>query len=135
MRFLIEIQAEILDQYQGRLSESLDAYATITNPIARKLHSISKEEQAKLEGVRGIESLCKVYDSAEYIINVLQEWSDSEVGPIFNRSVHFTNSNPQFFIDLWRQLQSRAKSTNVNDNLGELFRPQDQGPSIGMSLY
>jgi hypothetical protein len=80
MRFLIEIQAEILDQYQGRLSESLDAYQTITNPVARTLHGVSKEQQAELEGIRGIESLCKVYGSAEYIINVLHEWSDSEVG-------------------------------------------------------
>lgn len=79
MRFLIEIQAEILDQYQGRLSESLDAYQTITNPVARTLHGVSKEQQAELEGIRGIESLCKVYGSAEYIINVLHEWSDSEV--------------------------------------------------------
>lgn len=130
MRFLIEIQAEILDRYQGRLSESLDAYQTITNPVARKLHGISKEQQAKLEGIRGIESLCKVYGSAEYIINVLQDWSDSEVRAIFNRSDHFTNSESQFFIDLWGQLQSRAKATNVNDNLGEfLFRDTSfQGP-------
>lgn len=48
MRFLIEIQAEILDQYQGRLSESLDAYQTITNPVARKFHGISKEQQAEV---------------------------------------------------------------------------------------
>jgi hypothetical protein len=79
MKFLIEIQAEILDQYQGRLSESLDAYSTITNPVARKFHGISKEQQAELDGIGGIESLCKVFGSADYIINILQEWSDSEV--------------------------------------------------------
>ena len=80
MRFLIEIQAEILDQYQGRLTESLDVYQTITNPVARKFHGITKEQQAESEGVRGIESLCKVYGSADYIVNVMKDWSDSEVG-------------------------------------------------------
>jgi RAD50-interacting protein 1 len=85
MRFLIEIQAEILDQYQGRLSESLDAYSTITNPVARKFHGISREQQAELEGIKGLESLCKVYGSAEYIINVLHEWSDSEASTNLNR--------------------------------------------------
>lgn len=48
MRFLIDIQAEIFDQYQGRLSESLDAYQSITNPVARKFHGISKERQAEV---------------------------------------------------------------------------------------
>jgi hypothetical protein len=94
MRFLIEIQAEILDQYQGRLTESLDAYQTITNPVARKFHGISKEQQAELEGIGGIESLCKVFGSADYIINVLQEWSDSEVSiSDLIRSLHLANSD------------------------------------------
>jgi hypothetical protein len=79
VRFLIDIQAEIFDQYYKRLSDSLDAYATITNPVARKFHGISKEQQAEMEGVKGLESLCKVYGSAEYIINVIREWTDSEV--------------------------------------------------------
>jgi hypothetical protein len=79
VRFLIEIQLEILDQYQGRLTESLDAYHMITNPVARKLHGISKEQQAELWGIRGIKSLCKVYGSADFMINTLREWSDSEV--------------------------------------------------------
>jgi hypothetical protein len=85
MRFLIEIQAEIFDQYQGRLNDSLDAYQTISNPVARKIHGISKEQQAEVEGVAGLQSLCKVYGSAEYVISVLKEWSNLEVSIPYTR--------------------------------------------------
>jgi hypothetical protein len=117
MRFLIDIQAEILDQYQGRLSDSLDAYQTTINPVARKFHGISKEQQAEVEGIGGIERLCRVFGSAEYIINILNEWSNEEVSINWNLQVHVADLNLQFFIDLWDELQSRAKTTDINDNL------------------
>lgn len=79
MYFLIDIQAEILDQYHGRLNGSLDAYQTIMSPLARRLHGVSKEMKAEAEGVAGLESLCKVYGSAEHIIANLNEWSNDEV--------------------------------------------------------
>ena len=79
MYFLIDIQAEILDQYHGRLNDSLDAYQTILSPLARRLHGVSKEMMAEVEGVVGLESLCKVYGSAEHIIATLNEWSNDEV--------------------------------------------------------
>jgi hypothetical protein len=79
MYFLIEIQAEILDQYHGRLSDSLDAYQTILSPLGRRLHGVTKEMQAGVEGIAGLESLCKVYGSAEHIISTLNEWSNEEV--------------------------------------------------------
>lgn len=82
VRFLIEIQAEILDQYQGRLSESLDVYQTITSPIGRTLHGVTKEQQAELEGIGGLESLCKVYGSSEHVIDILEEWSNQNVSVI-----------------------------------------------------
>jgi len=78
-RFLIEIQAEIFDQYQGRLSDSLDAYQTITSPLARKLHGVTKEQQAELEGIGGLDRLCRVYASAEHVNTTLKEWSNQDV--------------------------------------------------------
>lgn len=79
MRFVIEIQLEILDQYQGRLSDSLDAYQTIVSPLARTIHGVTKEQRAELEGVGGLESLCKVYGSAEHVLDALRELSNQEV--------------------------------------------------------
>ena len=78
-RFLIEIQAEIVDQYHGRLGDSLDVYQTMTSTVGRTLHGLSKEQQASVEGVAGLESLCKVFGSAEHVIAVLEEWSNNEV--------------------------------------------------------
>ncbi|KAF4630599.1 hypothetical protein G7Y89_g7538 [Cudoniella acicularis] len=100
VRFLIGIQAEILDQYIGRLNDSLEVYMSITTTVGRTLHGISKEEQAKLEGIGGLESLCRVFGSADHIITMLKEWT-----------------NDEFFVDLWDQLQDRAKVTDVEDNL------------------
>lgn len=79
MQFIVEIQAEILDQYQGRLSDSLDAYSTIVSPIARTLQGVTKEEREGIEGVRGLESLCKVYGSSECVLDALKEWSNNSV--------------------------------------------------------
>ncbi|RDL31891.1 RINT-1 family protein-like protein [Venustampulla echinocandica] len=101
IRFLISIQAEILDQYVGRLNDSLEVYLSTTTTVGRTLHAISKEEQAKLEGIGGLESLCKVYGSADHVISMLKEWA-----------------NEEFFIDLWDELQSRAKRASASqDNL------------------
>jgi hypothetical protein len=115
MYFLIEIQAEILDQYHGRLSDSLDAYQTIMSPLGRRLHGVSKEMRAEVEGVAGLESLCKVYGSADHIIASLNEWSNDEVSlHCCPRSVL---TELQFFVTTWEELQQRAKTTSVDDNL------------------
>ena len=79
LRFLIDVQLASLDQYHNRLRDSLDAYLSITSTVGRTLHGVTKEQQAALEGTGGLESLCKVFGSAEYIIITLQEWSYDEV--------------------------------------------------------
>jgi hypothetical protein len=78
-RFLVSIQAEILDQYLGRLKDSLDVYQTITSAVGRTLHGVTREQQAALEGVGGLESLCKVFGSAEHLVSTLNEWSNEGV--------------------------------------------------------
>jgi hypothetical protein len=59
-RFLVNIQAEILDQYLGRLKDSLDVYQTITSTVGRTLHGVTKEQQAALESLaaRSTSFLC-----------------------------------------------------------------------------
>lgn len=79
MRFLINIQAEILDQYIGRLNDSLERYMSVTTTVGRTLHGVSKEERTKLEGIGGLESLCKVYGSADHIISMLKASINDEV--------------------------------------------------------
>ncbi|TVY68690.1 RAD50-interacting protein, partial [Lachnellula suecica] len=99
-RFLVDIQADILDHYRGRLHDSLERYMSITTAVGRTIHGVSKEERAKLEGIGGLESLCKVYCSADHIISMLKECV-----------------NEEFFVGLWNQLQGRAKVTSSTDVL------------------
>lgn len=82
LRFLIDVQLTILDQYHNRLKDSLDAYQAITSTVGRTLHGITKEQQAALEGTGGLESLCKVYGSADHIITTLQDWSSELVSAL-----------------------------------------------------
>jgi hypothetical protein len=79
VRFLLHIQVTILDLYHNRLSDSLDAYQSITSTVGRTIHGHTKEEQQAMEGTGGLESLCKVYGSAEYLINTLRDWSNDVV--------------------------------------------------------
>ncbi|KAI1112879.1 RINT-1 family protein [Nemania sp. NC0429] len=100
LRFLIDIQLEILDEYHDRLKDSLDAYYTITSTIGRTLHGVTREQLAALEGTGAFETLCKVLGSADHIVNTLKDWS-----------------NEEFFITLWEELQARAHKNSGREIL------------------
>ncbi|KAK1638683.1 RINT-1 family protein [Colletotrichum phormii] len=91
IRFLIGIQLDILDEFHDRLRGSLEAYKALTSTVGRTLHGVTKEQLAALEGTGSFESLCKVYGSADHIVNTLKDWG-----------------NEEFFVTLWDQLQGRA---------------------------
>ncbi|KAK8022638.1 hypothetical protein PG993_013405 [Apiospora rasikravindrae] len=95
IRFLIDIQQEILDQYHSRLLDSLEAYASLTSTVARTLQGVSKEQLAQLEGTGALEALCKVLGSADHIVSTLSDWG-----------------NEEFFIELWEDLKGRAKQAD-----------------------
>jgi hypothetical protein len=83
LRFLIDIQLAILDQYHNRLRDSLDAYQAITSTVGRTLHGVTREQQAAVEGTGGLESLCKVHGSAHHVMFTLSEWSSDAVSSVF----------------------------------------------------
>jgi hypothetical protein len=87
LRFLIDIQLAIFDRYHERLLDHLNAYQIRNTRIGRT----SKEEQLALQGIQGLETLCKIYGSAEYLEKAMRDWSDDV-----------------FFLDLWTELQTRA---------------------------
>ncbi|KAK5995681.1 RAD50-interacting 1-like protein [Cladobotryum mycophilum] len=101
LRFLIDVQLDILDGYHDRLRGSLEMYQSLTSTIGRTLHGVTKEQQVALEGTGALETLCKVIGSADHIANTLMEWGDEEV-----------------FVVLWDQLHkrdSRGKRQSVPD--------------------
>ncbi|KAI0409272.1 RINT-1 family protein [Xylaria palmicola] len=100
LRFLIDIQLEILDEYHNRLKDSLEAYYSITSTIGRALHGVTREQTASLEGTGALETLCKVLGSSDHIISTLQDWGSEEV-----------------FITLWEELETRARKNSDQETL------------------
>jgi hypothetical protein len=95
MRFLIDIQIDIFDLFHARLHSSLEAYLTMTSTLARTVHGLSKEDQASLQGIGGLDRLCRVYGSADYLERKMRDWSDDV-----------------FFLELWDELQYRARTNS-----------------------
>ncbi|KAI2603420.1 TIP-1 family-domain-containing protein [Hypoxylon fragiforme] len=79
LRFLIDIQLDILDDYHDRFKDSLDTYYTINSTLGRTLHGVTREQAAALEGTGAFETLCKVLGSSDHIIATLKDWSNEEV--------------------------------------------------------
>ncbi|KAL7810085.1 TIP-1 family domain-containing protein [Trichoderma aethiopicum] len=90
LKFLTDIQLDILDAYHDRLRSSLEAYQALTSTLGRTIHGVTKEQLAALEGTGALETLCKVIGSADHIASTLAEWGDEE-----------------FFVILWDQLHKR----------------------------
>ncbi|KAL2039510.1 hypothetical protein N7G274_007782 [Stereocaulon virgatum] len=103
LRFLIDIQITIFDRLHSRLHDSLEAYLTITSSIARTVQGVSRESQAELRGLGGLERLCRVYGSAEYLEKKMRDWSDDI-----------------FFLELWEELQDRARRNTGNNLAGPM---------------
>lgn len=97
LRFLIDIQITIFDQFHERLRSSLEAYLAMTSTLGRTVQGTSgnKDSQTSLHGVAGLERLCRVFGSAEYLEKKMRDWSDDV-----------------FFLDLWAELQDHAKQNS-----------------------
>lgn len=90
LRFLIDIQITIFDQFHERLHSALEAYLAMTSTIGRTVQGA--DGQASVEGVAGLERLCRVFGSAEYLEKKMEDWS-----------------NDVFFVELWTELQERVR--------------------------
>lgn len=102
--FLMDIQISIFDKFLSRLRSSLEAYMTMTSSLGRRMQGVSKEDQSELYGVKGLDHLCRVFGSAEYLERAMRDWSDDV-----------------FFLELWQELQDRVKTRDrISRNLGEL---------------
>ncbi|KAK4549266.1 hypothetical protein LTR36_007725 [Oleoguttula mirabilis] len=113
LRFLIDVQIAIFDLFHQRLQSSLEAYIAMTSSVGRTVHGLSKEEQAELQGVKGLDRLCRVFGSSEYLERAMRDWSDDV-----------------FFLELWDELQDRAKSReSISSKLGGLQEIQQKTSS------
>lgn len=81
LRFLIDIQINVLDQYHERLNSSAEAFKVLSSSIARAVQGTSKEDADALKGIPGLERLCRVYGSAMYLEGCMRDWGEDVVGP------------------------------------------------------
>lgn len=79
LRFLIDIQLAIFDKFHTRLQSGLEAYLAATSAVVRAVQGATREDKASTEGVHGLERLCRIYGSADYIVKALEDWGDDVV--------------------------------------------------------
>ncbi|KAK9319588.1 TIP-1 family-domain-containing protein [Lipomyces orientalis] len=95
IRFLMDIQIAILDSYHNRISSSLDAFESLTSSIVRAVSGVHEEERKKMvDGLAGIERLCRAYGSAYTIRDALNDWGEDI-----------------FFLELYHELNLRASQS------------------------
>ncbi|KAJ0424205.1 TIP-1 family-domain-containing protein [Aspergillus carlsbadensis] len=94
LRFLIDIQITIFDQFHERLHSALEAYLAMTSTIGRTVQGA--DGHASVEGIAGLERLCRVFGSAEYLEKKMEDWS-----------------NDVFFVELWYELQERVRQNKA----------------------
>lgn len=105
MKFLLEIQLSIFDDYHNHLQGSLQAYLM----AYRAGRLLPGQGDSDSLGRKGLESLAKVYGSAEFLERKMSDWSDDV-----------------FFLELWEELQYRARdSTGRNSTVGTGLRVED----------
>ncbi|RMZ86644.1 hypothetical protein DV736_g6132, partial [Chaetothyriales sp. CBS 134916] len=94
MKFLIGVQLSIFDDYHQYLHGALQAYLASSHTAGRLLQGQSKSEAL---GEKGLASLCKIYGSAEFLERKMEDWGDDI-----------------FFLELWEDLQDRARANSGN---------------------
>ncbi|KAI5801476.1 TIP-1 family-domain-containing protein [Peziza echinospora] len=108
LRFLIDIQISILDQYHERLNSSVEAFRVLSSTIARAVQGTSREEAEALKGIPGLERLCRVYGSSMFLEACMRDWGEDV-----------------FFLELWEELQSRSSNHNKDEQLSGHLTIQD----------
>lgn len=102
MDFLMEIQIHIFDTFYRRLQSALESYTSMTSTLGRTMASATKEQLADVQGVRGLDRLCRIFGSADYLERAMRDWSDDV-----------------FYLELWDEMHNRSKSL---DTAGDQIR-------------
>jgi hypothetical protein len=82
LRFFLHGQINVLDRYQLRLDDALEAYMSLTSSVIGTFQTYTREERMSVEGMAGIVSLSKVFCSADHIVTTLREMTNEDVRSI-----------------------------------------------------
>ena len=94
LKFLIDIQLAIFDDYYQHLRESYQSYqvnSTIAGKLVQNAGRVD-DPGTDVSGLKGLHRLSKIFGSAEYLERKMSDWSDDV-----------------FFLELWDELQDRAR--------------------------
>ena len=99
MTFLMDIQLSIFDQYHALLNDYFKAYKSSAHTAGRIITGQAADEAL---GAAGLNTLVKIFGSAEYLERKMMDWSDDV-----------------FFLELWEELQDRASQhTTSSGSIG-----------------
>ncbi|VVT43956.1 uncharacterized protein SAPINGB_P000230 [Magnusiomyces paraingens] len=99
MKYFVTIQIDLLDKYYERLNESMTAFESLTSRFSRAVGSVSAEDKQSVSGIRGLERLCRIFGSLNYIVKALEEWGEEK-----------------FFLKMWDDLNKRTSQLQADPN-------------------
>ncbi|KAK6332816.1 hypothetical protein TWF696_002838 [Orbilia brochopaga] len=103
LRFLMDIQITILEQYHDRLRSSIEAFKLLSSSIGRAVQGRGKQDSESVGGLTGLERLCRVYGSAMFLGSCMKDWGED-----------------LFFLDMWEELGSRARKNTDGSLLSSI---------------
>lgn len=116
MKFLIDIQLAIFDKYHAYLYEHFRTYQAQSHTAGRLAAGAVSAGEAL--GLPGLESLVKIFGSAEYLERKMTDWSDDV-----------------FFLELWEELQDRAsQNTGNNRSVGRGLSVEEVAAKTSSSI-
>lgn len=98
IRFLIDVQIEIFDRYHRHLADSLNNHPLRQSALSRQPaapEANAADGTATATSIPGLTLLLRVFGSASYLESAMQDWSDDV-----------------FFLELWDELQDRARQNS-----------------------
>ena len=115
MKFLLSIQLSIFDDYHNHLHGGLQAFILSSHTAGRLLQG---QTDADAFSLKGLESLTKVFGSAEFLERKMSDWNDDI-----------------FFIELWDELRYRAKAnTGADASVSPGLRVEDVAEKTSSSI-
>ncbi|CAG8727016.1 937_t:CDS:2, partial [Acaulospora morrowiae] len=91
IRFLVDIQAALLEAYAKRIDSSVDAFENLSYSFVRAVPNSPSADGKSLTGVEGLKRLCRWLSSSGFVSRTIKEWGEDS-----------------FFLELWHEVTVRA---------------------------
>jgi len=79
IRFLVDIQAEILVVYAKRIGSAVDAFESLSYSFVRAVPNAANTDGKSITGIEGLKRLCRWLNSAGFVSRTIKEWGEDSV--------------------------------------------------------